>query len=38
MKNRQDILFTHKDHNIYYPKYANDNFSIIRNVPDFVVI
>lgn len=38
MKNRQGILFTHIDLNIHYPKYANDNFSIIRNVPDFVVI
>lgn len=38
MKNRQGILFTHKDLNIYYPKYANDNFAIIRNVPGFIVI
>lgn len=38
MKNRQGIFFTYQDLNIYYPKYANDNFAIIRNVPGFVVI
>lgn len=38
MKNRQGIPFTHKDLNIHYPKYANHNFSIIRNVLDFIVI